>query len=302
MDRGIKALHNYEYEEANRIGDRLIKRRFTGGYEVKARALAADDRTQEAIVILRAGLDLAPTNYILWSYLGEYESNLGNHQEAIAAFRRHEMLGGGTFWSHLNIGMIYGRMGEYDLGFQFIDGLEPDSEEDELTKTKSRAWLMVHTEQYADLNALCKQALLRFPDCAELYGYAAVARFEHDDSVQARDYALEALARDKTDNLASQVLRALHGVESPGSRCFEILVEGVREFERRPGRVERLGFFAVYFVKAVDEDAALDFVGPFEPRAQGSLAVAKAVATGEKVEGPDGVYRARGGYSFYTLD
>lgn len=88
MERGYDLLRRSSAPEALKVGKLLEQHRYSGGFEIQARALRALGRPQEAIAVLEAGVEAVPGNFLLWQYLGSCRSDTGNYEGAFAAYER----------------------------------------------------------------------------------------------------------------------------------------------------------------------------------------------------------------------
>lgn len=88
MDRGRDALDYGLPDAALAIADELEAMRYSGAFEMRALALVHLGRQEEAVRTLRAGLERAPTAWLLESLLGNTLSDLGRYDEAVEAFER----------------------------------------------------------------------------------------------------------------------------------------------------------------------------------------------------------------------
>ena len=71
-DRAFDALQEGDTETAHALAMRLHVLRFTSWFEIEALALIQEAEPQRAIKVLREGVEIAPTNWLLWQLLGNY--------------------------------------------------------------------------------------------------------------------------------------------------------------------------------------------------------------------------------------
>jgi tetratricopeptide (TPR) repeat protein len=88
MDRGFDLLDRNNPQEALKIGLQLERERYSGGFELQALALAALRRHREAIAVLERGVETVPDIWLLWQLLGNYRSDAGDYDGAIAAYEQ----------------------------------------------------------------------------------------------------------------------------------------------------------------------------------------------------------------------
>lgn len=118
-DRGCKLIPVHP-KKAERIARELIRRRYTGGLEILARLQLQAGNLDDAISTLDEATTEHPQIAIFWSLLGEAHSNIGNYEDALAAFQRHRMFSEEAEVADYNIGIVYARMGQHDLALQFL--------------------------------------------------------------------------------------------------------------------------------------------------------------------------------------
>ena len=86
MDRAFELLDRNNAQEALKVGRQLEDRRYSGGFEIQALALAALHRRAEAIKVLERGVATIPHVWLLWQLLGNYRSDAGDYEGAIEAY------------------------------------------------------------------------------------------------------------------------------------------------------------------------------------------------------------------------
>jgi len=75
------------YEEVLRIAERLERERYTGAFDLAARAYASMGKRREAIAALERGVAVAPQAWPNWELLGSYRSDEGEFDAAASAYR-----------------------------------------------------------------------------------------------------------------------------------------------------------------------------------------------------------------------
>lgn len=86
MKRGLALVEKGETTEALAVAQELHSIRYSGGFEIEAQALAREGSKEEAIAVLRKGLEAAPTSWLNGNLLGNYLSDQGRYDEAFAAY------------------------------------------------------------------------------------------------------------------------------------------------------------------------------------------------------------------------
>ena len=86
MKRGLAYVKQGKTNEAMGVAKKLHSLHYSGGFEIEAQALASNGSKDEAITVLRKGLEAAPTSWLNGNLLGNYLSDQGRYDEAITAY------------------------------------------------------------------------------------------------------------------------------------------------------------------------------------------------------------------------
>jgi tetratricopeptide (TPR) repeat protein len=86
MERGLAYVEADRTSEALAVADELYSLRYSGGFEIEALALARKGSKEDAVAVLRKGLQIAPQSWLTGNLLGNYLSDLGRFDEAFAAY------------------------------------------------------------------------------------------------------------------------------------------------------------------------------------------------------------------------
>ena len=86
MKRGLAYVNEGRTNEAMDVAKELHSLHYSGGFEIEAQALASNGSKDEAITVLRKGLEAAPTSWLNGNLLGNYLSDQGRYDEAITAY------------------------------------------------------------------------------------------------------------------------------------------------------------------------------------------------------------------------
>jgi len=86
MKRGVALVGRGKTTEALAVAQELHAIRYSGAFEVQALALAREGSKDEAIQVLRQGLEAAPTSWLNGNLLGNYLSDEGRYEEAFAVY------------------------------------------------------------------------------------------------------------------------------------------------------------------------------------------------------------------------
>ena len=86
MKRGLAYVKKGRTNKAMKVAKELHCLRYSGAFEIEAQALAQDGSKDEAISVLRKGLEVAPTSWLNGNLLGNYLSDQGRYEEAFVAY------------------------------------------------------------------------------------------------------------------------------------------------------------------------------------------------------------------------
>ncbi len=296
LTKANKALQNRNIKKATQIADRLIARQYSGGYEIKARSLEMNRQTEEAIAVLEEGVRKFPGVFILWSYLGEYCSNVERYQDALAAFHQCEMAGDDPSYSRLNIAIVYARMNDANTALQFLDGLEPRNPENERAILMVHAWTSLLKEDWELALEQSRDSGQRFPDCWFFAAYEAYALMRSGQPQMALKRAWEVVEANESIDYALDVIRELTGKASNNPKRFLITIDGELEFKKRNAPRGYFQFCRMYCVQAETPEEALEYIRPFEKDAAIPITIRDSEVLEHECEGRDGVCKFRPDY------
>lgn len=85
-------LQEGDFEQATRLGEQLIRMRYSGGYEILARSFTATGKAEQALIVLQRAVGESPELWSLWAELATAHSNLGQISEAFRALAQARRL------------------------------------------------------------------------------------------------------------------------------------------------------------------------------------------------------------------
>jgi predicted Zn-dependent protease len=94
MDDARELLAKRRFKKAWKVGLRLHGLRYSGAFEIRAKAFEGLGRPVAALAILQRGVRRAPHAAMLWSLLGEALSDAERYDEALAAFEAGQAVEG----------------------------------------------------------------------------------------------------------------------------------------------------------------------------------------------------------------
>lgn len=299
-DQGIRALEEFDFDKALEIGDRLIAHRYSGGHEVRARALDGLDKSNEAITLLEDGTKRFPSVPVLWSYLGEYYSNSGRYDDAIAAFQSFVNHGGDQNYGYLNLSVTYGRMGDFARALQFIEDV-PVGSLDNKVDIEQRAHVLNNLGRFSEALATV-EADLEHERWARLLKEKARALAGLGRHKEAKEHALAVIAMDNSNLGAAEILRRYNPTASAKTKCYRIQVEGtMTDPYYRASRPRDVQFLATFWAYVDEPEEALSYYKEFEPKAR-DVKVSSFEVLDKTIEGNKGVVSVHGGHTFIVIE
>lgn len=278
---GLEALDRGDPRAALRIGRRLCRARYTGGDELVGRAWYELGEPYRAIAALQEGVRKNPDIAILWSYLGEFLSHQGRHEEAVEAFRKSAVgHGGSPDIATFNVAIELRRLGRFQEALAAVVCVGPHG-----PPLPQVQWLQAEifldlgeTAEARPLLAAAMEAVRGEDDEAGWSRFLATrAALEYAEGLvgPARETAVEAVGFLPSNGRAADLIRRIDGLRSPRARLFRVLVHG-----RLADPLEGLpaAYFANYKVVAETRDQIHGFVAPFEARRASAYDVEEAEA------------------------
>lgn len=250
FDKGLAELSRRNYARVLKIAAKLHKVRFSGAFELEARARYEMGDAQEATRVLEAGLRKYPRVYILASYLGEYQSNQGHFLLAIEAFdRARNGEQNADSFADLNIAICYGRMGLHDRSAEYLAKVNFSSGYygwHHYWLSKARAeWRLGNYDQFlSDCEEGIALAMLEKREDvrklnAWIYGYRAEFFAKNGDMPAAERDLNSARELDKYNEQYLRAFRIIHGKQVSEAICFRVVLEG--SCDNAPGLSRKMG-------------------------------------------------------------
>ncbi|UCG15809.1 MAG: hypothetical protein JSV19_10985 [Phycisphaerales bacterium] len=268
MARGFELIDDCDFQAAVRIGTQLRKMRHTSAFEILALAHAGMGKTEKAVKILEAGVQKAPTVWVLWQLLGNYRSDLGRHEQAHEAYARALTCPQVNESSvRLNISISLGRQGRYAEALEALDRVR---DQDLLLRADSqRMWVLNAQHRYDEVITLGQRCLEDAEGEADPELRAALearlgqAYWEgHQDRDRALAHAWNALRYCRDDESALWLIREVENRISPKAKYYRLLVEG--DWDQTDDEGREMGCIVSFGVVAESPEQALEYVRRFE--------------------------------------
>lgn len=310
MQKGYEYLSEGDPGQAKKLGKKLLKMKYSGGYELLARAYEMEERPQDAIAVLEEGTRAVPQIWLLWQQLGNLQSDQGDYQAANESYTKAlDCPGVDTSQIYFNKAIALHRC---NLPQEAMDSLDQvESDDLHWPSLALRVALLNGLEQYhkaADLAKHLAENLLGSEELftqytIELAGIItelgiAVGRGNNDID-GARHCFIQALRYVKNFSYALAMLRQVYHMESADAQHFRLLVRGVWFEPIEQHGSGNPGFYSTFDIVADNAEEAMAFAAELEPdEVRDSLVVEEVSVLGPCPNDLKGVYN-RTGYAFY---
>jgi tetratricopeptide (TPR) repeat protein len=268
---GREFIDSFDHERALKIGRKLRKLRYSGAFEIEALAYSGLDREEDAVRVLREGLELAPQAWPNWILLGSCLSNLHQYDEALVAYDRARACEGADLTSiDFNRAILAWRRKEFAEALRLLDTLPPaEREEFRLRVISLRVEVLHALGRDAEAEALAVATLNEVEsdeEPREIGKIAAVLtalrRKRGDGRAQLCADAIRWWRRERHSALLSEI-RELHSARSPAAQYFRLVIGGVIS-ESSPLREDADGFFVKVDAVADSPEEALAYYRELE--------------------------------------
>ncbi len=294
------ALLEGKYDSAQRAAEQVIAQRYSYGFELLARVHAHRANLPRAIAVLQEGVAKAPRAWQLWLLLGEYRSDHGDFDGALAAFDTALGIDGvDADEAHINAAIAHDRAGRSEDALMRLHEVRGRSDDSAVAAARVRATILLERERPAAAAAAAKAGLARVTDdmnavdIAPLHASLAKAEWMKGDSDAALHHAWEAVALDSSEETALWLIREIEGEYSASAKHFRVIIHG------RDDGFDADGFWRKYDVVADDEEEAMHFIRRVEPEhIRSTLRMDEALILDTTPDQPKGVYWCTG-YAFY---
>jgi tetratricopeptide (TPR) repeat protein len=294
------ALLEGDFDRAQRAAEEVIARRYSYGFELLARVHAHRSNLPRAIAVLQEGVAKAPRAWQLWNLLGEYRSEHGDSDGALAAYDAALAIDGvDSDEVNINAAIAHDRAGRSEDALMRLHEVRGKSDDAAIAAARVRAEILNTMERPDAAAAAANAGLMRVTDdsaaadVAPLFAALAKAEWLKGDLESALRHAWESVALDATDDNALWLIREIEGEYSTSAKYYRILIHG------RDEGFDADGFWRKYDVVADDEEEALRFILRVEPEhIRQSLRIDEADVIDAASDQPKGVYWCTR-YAFY---
>lgn len=250
------------YAEAKELGHQLLKFRFTGAFEVLAKAFHGSGEVQVAVRVLESGLKEAPTVWLLWLQLGNYRSELGDLNGAVEAYdQARRCPGAEADQIDFNEAFMRSKYGNKSTALELFRKVYRETQDKKLrvVALTHRLTTLIELDQITDALMELGEAYLHEADNAELLSKLAFQLLEKGDEKDALNLAKQALGLRRAGEVA-RVVRLLEGQASESAKLFEVKLRGQLE-----GEDGMLYFHKISRVYADEDEEAMKIALNFEP-------------------------------------
>ena len=294
------ALLEGKYDSAQRAAEQVIAQRYSYGFELLARVHAHRDNLPRAIAVLQEGVAKAPRSWQLWLLLGEYRSDHGDYDAALAAFDTALGIDGvDTDDVHINAAIAHDRAGRAEDALMRLHEVRGLNDESAVAAARVRASILVAEERPDAAIAAANAGLARVTDemnavdIAPLHAAVAKAEWLKGNREAALHHAWNAIALDSSEDTALWLVREIEAEYSRSAKHYRVIIHG------RDDGFDADGFWRRYDVVADDEEEVMHFIRRVEPEhIRSTLRLDEAQIVDETPDQPKGVYWCTG-YAFY---
>ncbi len=313
MQKGYEYLGEGDPGHAKKLGKKLLKMKYSGGYELLARAYEMEDRPQDAIAVLEEGTRAVPQIWLLWQQLGNLQSDQGDFQAANESYTKAlDCPGVDSSQIYFNKAIALHRC---NMPQEAMDALDQvDSDDLHWPALALRVALLNGLEQYHKAADLAKHLAERLLGSEELFTQytielagiitelgIAVGRGNNDID-GARHCFIQALRYVKNFSYALAMLRQVYHMESATAQHFRLLLRGVWFEPIEQHGAANPGFYSTFDIVADNAEEAMAFAAELEPdEVRDSLVLEEVSVLGPCPDDLKGVYN-RTGYAFYEAN
>lgn len=303
LEKGSRALEYYTYDDALAAGRKLRKLGHTAGFEFEARALWGLDRPEQAVAVLEEATRTAPEVYRLWSYLGEFRSDMGRYDAAEDAFRRSLEIATDEEQSRtslLNLAVVERRRNNPAECLRILAELPKALQPSKEFVALARARALADLDRLEESSEVASAALESVdPGETNLRSHlhmqlAENMRKQGRTAEEILAAAQKAAQLNKQNESALWLIRDVRNERSQSNRHLSLLILGNWTSEDR-AKVQLDTFSVVYEVVAETVEEALRYAAELEPDfVRDTLRVEEVFGDEPRPDLPKCVYKASG--------
>ncbi|MEZ4772276.1 MAG: hypothetical protein R3D00_03770 [Bacteroidia bacterium] len=296
-------IHEERIEDAIKIGELLKAEGIESGYRIIAMAYALEEKTDEAINELNAGIAMIPDAWQLYLQLGNFLSDKGEFNSALRAFDHASKLPGAErHWLNMNKAVVFTRQMEFDKALTLLQKIEHPEAVNQAIELQLRILDQLGRH---DLILQMEDELehLQTPEdeesaeiLSQICTHIARAYYIEDQKEPALHYIHQAIEYHRTNEETAALFREVNGRFSENSKIYSVVISGILNDSESE---DEIPFITTYGVVADSEEDALDLIREFEIEAviKDSLEVEEIASTENEEGDPKGIYMV-GGFAF----
>ena len=270
MHQALELIEEDQFAAAHEIARQLEELRYSGAFEVAARAYLGEGEPEEAVAVLQRGLELAPEVWSNWQLLGNTLSDLGRFDDAAAAYERA--------WAcpakdpdslRFNQAVLASRRGQAEQVLALAATLVDPELRLMVVPARLRALQALGRPEEAE--KLGAATLASRDEAADPALYAAVASALAElrlsqgvEKALVRDLVVKEWHACPASLSLLHLLRRIDDQRSPDSGYYRLLVAAQLPAPREDGAI---GFFAAFHAIASSPEEALAMYHAFDRRA-----------------------------------
>lgn len=261
MKQAFALIEEERFEEAHKIAEELEELRYSGAFEIAARAFLGEGEPEKAAAVLERGLSLASEVWSSWQLLGNIYSDLGRYDDAAKSYDRAWACPGGDADSlRFNQAVLASRRGEPEKVLALSAAVE---ELDlRLMAVPLQMRTLVGLGRADEAEKLGVQTLTERHPGLDPYLYAAaagaLAELRLDQGVEkalVRDLVVREWHAYPASTSLLTLIRRIDDLRSHESRYFRLLVAAQLPAPREDGAI---GFYAAFHAIAQNGQQAFE--------------------------------------------
>jgi predicted Zn-dependent protease len=280
MEDGFNAAYSGSYDDAIKIGKKLIGLRHSSGFEILALGLQGNGENKKAIKVLEDGLKKVPKVFKLWQLLGNLYSDCKMYTKAYRAYENGLQC---TDTDHnsifLNYSIALNRDNNVLKALETLHKINIVNCDDSLKVSFWAIKLNIQNKMqdfkkciadYILINGLVNNSnsekLLNAKEYISSlhYEYAYALHKTGSDKNDILKAIDKAISENKHNEEIKWLIREIRGAFSIESKHYSVNIEGIWLFEHDENG-SAPGFLTHYDVVADDETEAIQYIKQFEP-------------------------------------
>ncbi|HOC93566.1 MAG TPA: hypothetical protein PKH33_14520 [bacterium] len=221
MEQAFGYINTNELKKAAKIGNQLLKMKYTGGFEIMGLVYMEKGEINKAIKTLEEGVKKAPDIWLLWQLLGNAYSDNKKYKKALQSYSSALKCADKDVSSiYYNIAIALSREEKYEEALKACENVI--REELLLMRISLKIFLLNKLNRFEESIDLGKRQIDTLESSeqdntyiSKIYSEMAIAYWAHDrDEINALKHIFKAIEHDKTNSDAMNILREVENNSS----------------------------------------------------------------------------------------